>query len=204
MSLAWLPALNAALNATSAVLLVAGYRCIRSGRIRAHTACMLGACLVSTLFLASYLVYHARVGSVRFLGVGWVRPVYFAVLLSHTVLAVVIVPLILRTLLLAARRRFAEHTALARWTLPLWLYVSVTGVLVYWMLYHLAVPVAEACPGCKEALFDPGELPQRLAAAKGYAASIGLMLVVPLGLVGGLTAVIVRSSRRQRGDRPRG
>jgi len=136
MSLAWMPALNAALNATSAVLLVAGYRCIRSGRIGAHVGCMVGACVVSSLFLVSYLVYHARAGSVRFLGAGWVRPVYFAVLFSHTALAIVIVPLVLRTLLLAARRRFAEHRAIARWTLPLWLYVSVTGVVVYWMLYH--------------------------------------------------------------------
>ena len=137
MTLAWLPALNATLNATSAILLVAGYRCIRSGRIRAHTGCMLGACLVSALFLVSYLVYHARVGSVRFPGAGWMRPVYFTILLSHTVLAVVIVPLVFRTLALAAHRRFAEHTALARWTLPLWLYVSITGVLVYWMLYRM-------------------------------------------------------------------
>jgi len=137
MSLAGLPALNATLNAASAVLLVAGFTCIRAGKIAAHTACMLAACLVSALFLTSYLIYHAHVGSVRFGGTGWIRPVYFTVLISHTALAIAIVPLILRTLWLAGRRRFAEHKALARWTLPLWLYVSVTGVLVYWMLYHL-------------------------------------------------------------------
>jgi len=136
MSFSDLPALNATLNATSALLLLAGYRCIRAGRIAAHTGFMLGACGVSSLFLASYLYYHLHVGSVRFAGTGWIRPVYFALLISHTVLAVVIVPLILRTLVLAARQRLAEHRAIARWTLPLWLYVSVTGVAVYWTLYH--------------------------------------------------------------------
>jgi len=136
MSLSDLPALNATLNATSALLLLAGYQCIRAGRIAAHTGFMLGACGVSGLFLASYLYYHLHVGSVRFAGTGWIRPVYFALLISHTVLAVVIVPLILRTLVLAARQRLAEHRAIARWTLPLWLYVSVTGVAVYWTLYH--------------------------------------------------------------------
>ena len=130
------PALNAALNATSALLVVAGFLAIRGRRIGLHTGCMLAACAVSAGFLASYLAYHARAGSVRFTGAGWTRPVYFAVLLSHTVLAVAIVPLILRTLWLAGRRQFAQHVASARWTLPLWLYVSVTGVVVYWMLYR--------------------------------------------------------------------
>ena len=137
MSLAALPTLNAILNATSAVLLLAGYACIRAGKIGAHTALMVGALIVSTAFLTSYLLYHAQVGSVHFAGTGWIRPVYFTVLLTHTVLAVVIVPLAARTLFLAGRRRFAEHRAIARWTLPLWLYVSVTGVVVYGMLYHL-------------------------------------------------------------------
>lgn len=98
---------------------------------------MLSAFFVSTLFLISYLVYHAQVGSVRFPGQGWVRPVYFSVLLSHTVLAVTIVPLALATLSRALRGRFDDHRRIARWTLPLWLYVSVTGVVVYWMLYRL-------------------------------------------------------------------
>ena len=97
---------------------------------------MAAACAVSLVFLVSYLLYHARVGSVRFTGTGWTRPVYFTILISHTVLAVVIVPLVLRTVLLAWRERFAAHRGLARWTLPLWLYVSVTGVAVYGMLYH--------------------------------------------------------------------
>ena len=136
MSLTQLPALNAMLNATSALLLLVGYLCIRAGRIGSHAVCMVGAFGVSTLFLASYLIYHAQVGSVRFLGSGWIRPVYFAVLITHTVLAVVIVPLVLRALFLAGRKRFDAHAAIARWTLPVWLYVSVTGVLVYWMLYH--------------------------------------------------------------------
>jgi len=134
--LSTLPALNATLNATSACLLLAGYLCIRSKRVTAHAGLMVAACAVSALFLASYLVYHVQVGSVRFPGTGWIRPVYFAILISHTILAIAIVPLILRTLALAAHRRFTEHVALARWTLPLWLYVSVTGVAVYWMLYH--------------------------------------------------------------------
>ncbi len=131
------PTLNAGLNATSAVLLTGGYLCIRQRRIAAHRACMLGAFAVSSLFLASYVGYHAQVGSVRFAGTGWWRPVYFVLLITHTVMAVVIVPLVLRTLFLAERERFLEHRAMARWTLPLWLYVSVTGVIVYGMLYHL-------------------------------------------------------------------
>ncbi len=137
MSLSVLPTLNAFLNATSAGLIVAGLICIRAKQTGAHTACMLGACAVSALFLASYLYYHAQVGSVRFEQTGWIRPVYFSILISHTILAVVIVPLVIRTVWLAMRRRFAAHTALARWTAPLWLYVSVTGVVVYMMLYHL-------------------------------------------------------------------
>jgi uncharacterized membrane protein YozB (DUF420 family) len=132
-----LPTLNATLNATSAVLLAAGYAAIRADKLAAHLALMLGACVASTVFLVSYLVYHAQVGSVPFQGTGWIRPVYFAILISHTVLAVAIVPLVLRTLWLAGWKRFAAHRALARWTLPLWFYVSVTGVIVYWMLYRL-------------------------------------------------------------------
>jgi putative membrane protein len=137
MSQSW-PALNASLNATSALLLALGYIMIRRGRTRTHTSFMLGACGVTVAFLVSYLLYHARVGSVRFTGGGWIRPVYFAVLISHTVLAVTIVPLVVRTLWLAARRRFEAHRALARWTLPLWFYVSISGVVVYWMLYRVS------------------------------------------------------------------
>lgn len=133
---AW-PALNACLNACSAGLLLLGYRFIRAKRERPHRMCMGLACAVSVMFVISYLWYHAQVGATRFPGQGWVRPVYFTILISHTVLAVVIVPLVIRTLRLAAQRRISEHRRLARVTLPLWLYVSVTGVVVYWMLYHL-------------------------------------------------------------------
>lgn len=136
MDVSGLPRLNATLNAASAGLLVAGFVCIRAKRVAAHTCCMVGAALASTVFLGSYLIYHAQVGSVRFLGQGWIRPVYFAILISHTALAMVVGPLAARTLFLAARRRFDAHRALARWTLPLWLYVSVTGLIVYGMLYR--------------------------------------------------------------------
>ena len=137
MNVAVLPTLNACLNAASAVCLVLGFLCIRAQRIAAHRICMVAAFGLSTGFLCSYLIYHARVGSVRFTQTGWIRPVYFSILLTHTALAVAIVPLVLRTLWLAVRGRFTEHLLVARWTLPLWLYVSVTGVVVYGMLYRL-------------------------------------------------------------------
>lgn len=136
MAAMW-PTINACLNATSAVCLLAGYAFIRAKRIRSHTVCMLLACAVSAGFLVSYLLYHARVGATRFPGQGVARAVYFTILVSHTILAVVIVPLVIRTLRLALRRQFDAHRRLARLTFPLWLYVSVTGVVVYWMLYHL-------------------------------------------------------------------
>ncbi|MBI2467035.1 MAG: DUF420 domain-containing protein [Candidatus Rokubacteria bacterium] len=135
-----LPMLNALLNGTSATLLTAGFLFIRRKRVAAHRACMLSAFGVSTLFLVSYLVYHAQAGSVPFHGKGWIRPVYFTLLLSHIVLAAAIVPLALTTIYRAWTERFDRHRRIARWTLPIWLYVSVTGVLVYWMLYHLAPP----------------------------------------------------------------
>jgi len=138
LSLTALPTLNAMLNAASAVLLLIGYAFIRAKRVGLHTLCMGMAFAVSTAFLISYVTYHVQAGSVRFSGQGWIRPVYFLLLSSHTVLAVAIVPLALRTLYLAMRRRFHEHERIARVTLPLWLYVSVTGVLVYFMLYHMA------------------------------------------------------------------
>ena len=132
-----LPSLNAVLNTASALLLVAGWALIRRGRRGAHRVAMLGALATSAAFLASYLVYHFQVGSVRFTGRGAIRAVYFAVLLSHTVLAAAIVPLVLLTLTRALRARFEAHRAVARYTLPLWLWVSVSGVAVYWMLYRL-------------------------------------------------------------------
>ena len=131
-----LPHLNALLNATSAVLLLAGYSFIRRGQVNAHKRCQLSALTTSSLFLVSYLTYHYFHGATRFAGQGIVRPVYFTILVTHTILAVVIVPLILITLTRALRADFPRHRRIARVTLPLWLYVSVTGVLVYLMLYH--------------------------------------------------------------------
>ena len=136
MELTALPSLNAALNATSAVLLLSAFAAIRAKRVAIHAALMLAACLVSATFLTSYLYYHAHVGSIRYLGQGWSRIAYFTILISHSILAAAIVPMAIRTLWLASHRRFDQHRAIARWTLPLWLYVSVTGVIVYWMLYH--------------------------------------------------------------------
>jgi len=130
-------ALNASLNGTSAILLAGGYAAIRSGKIAVHKAFMVSAFAVSSIFLISYLVYHARVGSVHFQGQGWIRPVYFVLLGSHTILAIVIVPMILITLRRAWLEQFDRHRLIARWTLPLWFYVSVTGVVVYFLLYHL-------------------------------------------------------------------
>lgn len=132
-----LPALNAVLNATSAGLLALGYVLIRRGRRAAHQTVMQAALACSALFLVSYLTYHAQVGSVRFHGQGPIRTVYFAILISHTVLAIVIVPMALVTFARARRGRFDRHRAIARVTLPLWAYVSVTGVIVYWMLYRM-------------------------------------------------------------------
>ena len=136
MGLTALPHLNACLNATSGVLLLAGYYLIRRGRITAHLRCMTAALVVSCAFLVSYLVYHAQHGSTRFTGQGLIRPVYFTILLTHTVLAAVIVPLVAVTLRRAWRGDFARHRRIARWTFPLWLYVSVTGVVVYLLLYQ--------------------------------------------------------------------
>jgi len=137
MSISDLPTINAILNSISAVLLATGYSFIRRKMINAHRTCMIAAFITSSLFLLSYLVYHYHVGSVKFQGQGIVRPIYFAILLTHTVLAAVIVPMIFITFARALRGRFDRHRAIARWTLPLWLYVSVTGVVVYLMLYHL-------------------------------------------------------------------
>jgi putative membrane protein len=134
-----LPTVNAVLNGTCALLLAAGFVLVRRRRIAAHRVCMQAAFAVSILFLVSYLVYHVQVGSVPFPGQGWVRPVYFAILISHTVLAALVPPLALTTLVLGLRASYPRHRRIARWTLPIWLYVSVTGVVVYWMLYRLVV-----------------------------------------------------------------
>lgn len=133
-------ALNATLNATSAILLAIGYAAIRTGKIKAHQRFMISAFVVSCAFLVSYVVYHYRVGHVVFQGQGVIRPIYFVLLTSHTILAVVIVPMILVTLRRAWLERFDKHRVIARWTAPLWFYVSVTGVVVYVMLYRIYPP----------------------------------------------------------------
>jgi uncharacterized membrane protein YozB (DUF420 family) len=132
-----LPTLNAILNSTSAVLIVVGYFLIRARRVEAHRRTMLAAFTTSTLFLISYLVYHAQVGSVHFRGTGAIRTVYFTILITHTILAIVVAPMVVVTLFRGLKGRFEKHRKLARITLPIWLYVSVTGVVVYAMLYHL-------------------------------------------------------------------
>ena len=189
-----IPAFHACLNATSAICLSAGFYCIKTRRLGAHMKFMIAAATASSIFLISYVLYHARVGTVHFQGSGWVRTFYLSLLLFHTILAIAIVPLATRTLWLAARQRFVTHKAIARWTLPLWLVVCVTGLIVYWMLYQMA----EACPGCKEAFFDPQQLPQRIASAKGYALSILMLLAVPTALIGGIVWAIVANSRQPR------
>jgi putative membrane protein len=135
-------ALNASLNGISGVLLACGYTAIRRGKVTVHKVFMISAFVVSSVFLVSYLVYHFRVGHVVFQGQGWIRPVYFVLLGSHTLLAIVIVPLILITLRRAWLERFDKHRAIARWTLPLWFYVCVTGVIVYLMVYQIYAPKA--------------------------------------------------------------
>jgi uncharacterized membrane protein YozB (DUF420 family) len=133
------PKINATLNGCSAILLVTGRTLIAQGKIAAHRTVMITAFVTSSIFLCSYLYYHYHVGSVHFRGTGWSRPLYFSILISHTTLAVVIVPMILITLTRGLRGQFDRHQAIARWTFPLWLYVSVTGVIVYLMLYKLFV-----------------------------------------------------------------
>ncbi len=137
MSVAGLPTLNAVLNAVTTFFLVAGLRFIRRGRKQAHRNCQIAAVVTSSLFLTSYLVYHATAGRTVFREPAWLRPWYLALLASHTVLAALIVPLVLITLARALRGRFDRHKALARWTWPLWLYVSITGVLIYLILYRI-------------------------------------------------------------------
>jgi len=131
------PVINATLNGASAVLITTGRLLIAGKRVRLHRAFMIAAVATSSLFLASYLFYHAHVRSVHFPGEGWVRPVYFTILISHTLLAVAVVPLVLLSLNHGLRERFDRHRRISRWTFPIWLYVSVTGVVVYVMLYQI-------------------------------------------------------------------
>ena len=137
LPLTLLPTLNAILNTLSAVFLASGYVFIRQRRITAHKRCMISALVTSSLFMVSYLTYHFQIGSKPFTGQGPIRTVYFSILLSHTTLAAVIVPLVVMTVRRAWKGNFERHARIARRTLPLWLYVSVTGVVVYWMLYRL-------------------------------------------------------------------
>jgi len=132
-----LPSLNAVLNSISALFLVAGLIFIKKKNILAHRLSMGTAAFCSTLFMISYLTYHYHHGSTRFMGEGWIRPVYFSILISHVILAIAIVPLVLLTLFYAIKHNFDRHKRIARWTWPLWMYVSVTGVWVYWMLYRV-------------------------------------------------------------------
>lgn len=132
-----LPVVNAVLNATSAVLIFSGVALVRRGRRESHRRVMLAAIVTSAVFLISYLVYHAHVGSVHFPGQGWPRPLYFAILLSHTLLAAAVVPLVVVTLTRALKGRYERHRRAALWTYPVWMYVSVTGVVIYLMLYQL-------------------------------------------------------------------
>ena len=136
ISIGDLPTLNAVLNGTSAVLLAFGYLFIRRKKVNLHKACMVSAFVISTLFLVSYLIYHYHAGSKPFPGEGWTRPLYFAILISHVILATVTLPLSIVTLARGLRGRFEKHRSIARWALPIWFYVSVTGVAVYLMLYR--------------------------------------------------------------------
>jgi putative membrane protein len=137
MSVSLLPHLNAILNGTSAVFLLTGYVFIRLGHETAHKRCMISALICSAAFLTSYVIYHANTGSRPFPGMGFVRVAYFAILITHIVLAVTILPLALMTATRGLRSQFDRHVRIARWTLPLWLYVSITGVIIYLMLYQL-------------------------------------------------------------------
>ena len=192
LSIAVLPTVNAFLNATSACLLVVGYLFIRKEKVKLHGIFMGLAFLTSALFLVSYLTYHYFHGATRFPGVGWIRGLYFGILISHTALAVLIVPLVLRTLYLALRRRFSERKRIARWTLPLWLYVSVTGVIVYILLYQ--VDWALGCPMCKEALPASGD-PALARVAEGFNRSILLLMAAPYLLFATVATLVWRSAR---------
>ena len=137
LTLADLPALNATLNGTSAILLTIGYVMIRQGRVTFHKRCMLSALVTSTLFLTSYVIYHVNTGSRPFPGAGPIRYVYFSILISHVLLAITIVPLALVTATRGLRAQYDRHVKIARWTRPIWMYVSVTGVVIYLMLYQM-------------------------------------------------------------------
>jgi len=137
IDLSYLPALNASLNIVTALFIVLGYNLIRQGAWTGHALCMSMAIISSILFLASYLYYHFHHGATAFPGTGWIRPVYFSILISHTILAILVVPLVLTSLITAVMSKFYWHKKISRVTFPIWLYVSVTGVIIYWLLYHV-------------------------------------------------------------------
>lgn len=141
LPLSSIPPLDAVLNGASAIFLVVGFSFILRGKILQHKICMLSAFVCSSVFLGFYVYFHLHAGIIRFGGQGWIRPVYFTILISHTILAIVDLPLVLVTLTFALSSRFAKHRAIARWTFPIWLYVSVTGVIVYWLLYVAYMPI---------------------------------------------------------------
>jgi putative membrane protein len=141
LSLSSIPAINATLNSICFVFLVSGYSFIRRGKVAWHRACMLAAFVCALAFLTLYVYFHIHAGIIRFGGQGWIRPVYFTILISHTILAIVNLPLVIITLSFALRLKFPTHRRWARWTLPIWLYVSFTGILVYWLLYIAYTPI---------------------------------------------------------------
>lgn len=136
-----IPAIDATLNGCCTLLLLAGYFFIRRKKIYAHRACMVSAFFCSMIFLGFYLYFHFHAGIIRFGGQGWIRPVYFTLLISHTILAIAILPLVITTLSFALAKNFPRHRAIARWTIPIWLYVSFTGVIIYWLLYIAYTPI---------------------------------------------------------------
>ena len=140
--IAILPPVQASLNITAATLMTTGYYFIRNGNRSAHKACMIAALAVSSLFFIFYLYYHSVVGNIPFAGEGMIRPIYFAVLITHVILAAAIVPLVIITVSFVLRGKFERHRKIARWTLPIWLYVSVTGVVIYLLAFHIYPPVA--------------------------------------------------------------
>jgi putative membrane protein len=144
LPVSFLPALNASLNAACTAFLLCGYYFIRQKKIFQHRICMITAFICSTAFLTSYIYFHIHAGIIRFGGQGVIRPVYFALLITHTFLAIVNLPLVLLTLSFALREKFATHRRIARWTFPIWLYISVTGVIIYWLLYIAYTPVGVA------------------------------------------------------------
>ena len=137
MTLHELPACNAAFNGLSAVLLAFGFYFIKHGRVIAHRNCMISAVCSSAIFLAGYLTYHSIYGATKFLNPGWFRPIYLILLITHTLLAAAVLPLVITTLMFAAKGRFESHKKIARWTWPIWMYVSVTGVVIYFLLYQI-------------------------------------------------------------------